>query len=154
MHFRHLLLGMLGAALSFACGSEEPLVTVNQSLVLIRSDGVREPIGDSCAEVQRGHDYTAGSPNPSELTFYKIASRAPDLEVAQAWHGQYLVVAARIAGTSNQRVRSLSFDYLQSHSHDTLLLNRATAADGAYELQTWGGDPRSSDRGCHLYQQG
>src|SRR5689334_13257952 len=134
MHYRHLLLNMLGV-LSFACGGEEPSVTVNQTLALTLSDGVREPISGQCFAVQRNHDNRAGSPN-SEPTFYNPASRAPDLQEAVTWSGQFLMVAMRISGTSNQRGRDLSFDYLMSHGHDTLIINRATPADGAYELQT------------------
>jgi hypothetical protein len=135
MQFRHFLLTVLGAGLSFACGSEEPSITVNQKLMLRRGD-VLSPMMSSCGTVQRGH----GSPDPGALTFYKPDSNAPDLEIAQGFDSQHLTVVARVTGTMNQAARSLSFDDLLSHSHDTLIVKRATATDGSYELTTWGGD--------------
>jgi hypothetical protein len=148
MQFRYLLLSTL-VVLSFACGGEEPSTTVNQTLALRLSNGVRQPMSGGCFTVQRGHD-TRASPN-SEPTYYKPDSLAPDLEQAVTWSGQFLFVAMRIAGTPNQQGRDLSWNHLVTHSHDTLIINRATAADGAYELQTWGEDPRDPEtRGCDL----
>ncbi len=137
MRFRYLLVSILGAALAFACGSEGPLITVNQRMMLSQGD-VRQTINPgSCYTSRVRRDETLG---PEGLTYVKPNSSWPDLEVAMAFHREYLLVAARTTGTGHEVGKALSLDFLMSHSHDTLIVNRARATDGAHEVETWGGD--------------
>lgn len=149
--FHNLLLCMLGAA-SFACGGgAEPSVTLNQQLAFTQ-DGVRDPIMGSCTTLQRGQAWPGSTAaDRGAMPFQQVASRAPDLEIAQTFNGQRLRVIARTPGASGLppevEERTYAFDFLMSGGRAGFLVNRA--AGGAYELQYWGGDCQSSGSGTN-----
>ncbi len=151
MDYRYLLLCMLGAV-SFACGgAREPSVTVNSQL-LTTQNGVQQLLGGDCATYQHGQAMPpSASTDQGAPPFVHVASRAPDLEVAQTFNGQWLSVAARTTSSTPGRApevrhRTYTFDFLVSGERDSLTIN--SARGGTYELQHWGSNCCAIDPRC------
>jgi hypothetical protein len=133
---------VIGTLLGLGCDGPAPETLTLNNEFLLRQGGEADVLMGGCGTLSRNEARPART--ASDLNFQTVASRAPDLEVAEAFDGTQLTVGARIKDSATSETRQYDFAFLTSGREDTLVVKRF---DGSvYELRYWGGD-------CHLSER-